>query len=63
MSLVQIVRKLGKEVSYTDVVFAKNTPMLKSKKGESYLESVEGHLWKPRQTAKPNNEGHKELTR
>ena len=25
--------------------------------------NVEGHLWKPRQTEKPNNEGYKELTR
>ena len=27
------------------------------------LKGVEGHLWKPRQIEKPNNEGHEELTR
>ena len=27
------------------------------------FDCVEGHLWKPRQIEKPNNEGHKELTR
>ena len=29
----------------------------------SNLLFVEGHLWKPRQTEKPNNEGYKKLTR